>query len=195
MKQLSALQLDALREVANTGSGHAAADLSDMLGSRFSLSVPRAIATSLPDALDSLGGGETEVVSVSVRVVGDVEAALLALFTAQQADNLCGLLGVEARSEMGDSLLGEVGNVLACAYANVLGEMSGLEFDVSPPEVLRDYMGALVGTLVAATHNSPDQVLLIDTDLSVQEADCSMSVLFVPTGGGIERLLTSLGVA
>lgn len=188
------IQIDALREVANTGSGHAAGDLSEMLGHSFDISVPRAVVTDLSDAVELLGGAETDVQAVGIRVGGDVEAMLVAMFTPDQAANLCMLLGIDANSEMGLSVLQEVGNVLACAYANVLAEMSGISWDVHPPDVLRDMLGSIVTSLIASTSRSVTNVLLIDSTLAVNEADAKMSVLFIPYDDGIDQLLLRLGV-
>jgi chemotaxis protein CheC len=194
MTEYTELQIDALREVANTGSGHAAGDLSEMLGHSFSISVPRALVTDLDEAVGLMGGAETEMSAVAIRVGGDVEAMLVAMFTPAQAANLCMLLGIDAESEMGQSVLQEVGNVLACAYANVLAEMSGISFDVHPPDVMNDMVGAVISSLVAATTRDIQHVLLIDSTIGVNDADAEMSVLFVPFDDGIDQLLTRLGV-
>jgi len=188
------IQIDALREVANTGSGHAAGDLSEMLGHSFEISVPRAVVTDLTTAVDLLGGAELDVQAVGIRVGGDVEAMLVAMFTPAQAANLCMLLGIEFDSDMGRSVLQEVGNVLACAYANVLAEMSGISWDVHPPDVLRDMLGSIVTSMVASTSLDITHVLVIDSTLSVNDADAQMSVLFVPYDDGIDQLLQRLGV-
>lgn len=195
MAEYTELQIDALREVANTGSGHAAGDLSEMLGHSFSISVPRALVTDLGDVVDMIGGAEAEMSAVAIRVGGDVEAMLVAMFTPAQAANLCMLLGIDVESEMGRSVLQEVGNVLACAYANVLAEMSGISFEVHPPDVMSDMVGAIVSSLVAATTRDIEHVLLIDSTIGVNEADAEMSVLFVPFDDGIDQLLQHLGVA
>ncbi|MCW2926959.1 MAG: CheC, inhibitor of methylation [Thermoleophilia bacterium] len=193
-QQYTELQIDALREVANTGSGHAAGDLSEMLGHSFEISVPRAVVTDIGDAIEQLGGAENEVSAVGIRVGGDVEAMLVAMFTPEQASNLCMLLGIESDSDMGRSVLQEVGNVLACAYANVLAEMSGISWDVHPPDVMTDMLGSIVSSLIAATTRDITGVLLIDSKLSVNDADAEMSVLFVPFDDGIDQLLQRLGV-
>lgn len=194
MAEYTELQIDALREVANTGSGHAAGDLSEMLGHSFSISVPRAVVTDLGEAVELMGGAETEMSAVAIRVGGDVEAMLVAMFTPEQAANLCMLLGIDSESDMGRSVLQEVGNVLACAYANVLAEMSGISFDVHPPDVMTDMVGAVISSLVAATTRDIEHVLLIDSKIGVNDADAEMSVLFVPFDDGIDQLLQRLGV-
>ena len=193
-EQYTDIQLDALREVANTGSGHAAGDLSEMLGHSFEISVPRAVVTDVQESIELLGGADVGVTAVAIRVGGDVEAMLVAMFTPAQAANLCMLLGIDADSDMGLSVLQEVGNVLACAYANVLAEMSGISWEVYPPDVIRDQLGAIVGSLVAATTRNITNVLLIDSTLAVNHADAEMSVLFVPYDDGIDQLLLRLGV-
>lgn len=195
MAEYTELQIDALREVANTGSGHAAGDLSEMLGHSFEITVPRAVVTDIEEAITLTGGAEAEMNAVAIRVGGDVEAMLVAMFAPEQAANLCMLLGIDAESEMGQSVLQEVGNVLACAYANVLAEMSGISFEVHPPDVLADLLGSIMSSLVAATSRDIGNVLLIDSTIGVNEADASMSVLFVPFDDGIEQLLQRLGVA
>jgi chemotaxis protein CheC len=195
MAEYTELQIDALREVANTGSGHAAGDLSEMLGHSFDITVPRAVVTEIQSAIDLLGGADAEMSAVAIRVGGDVEAMLVAMFAPEQAANLCMLLGIDAESEMGRSVLQEVGNVLACAYANVLAEMSGISFEVHPPDVLTDMLGSIVASLVAATTRDIANVLLIDSTLGVNDADAQMSVLFVPFDDGIDQLLQHLGVA
>lgn len=194
MAEYTELQIDALREVANTGSGHAAGDLSEMLGHSFSISVPRAVVTDIQEAIDLLGGAGAEMSAVGIRVGGDVEAMLVAMFSPDQAANLCMLLGIDADSDMGRSVLQEVGNVLACAYANVLAEMSGISFEVHPPDVLTDLLGSIISSLVAATTRDIENVLLIDSTIGVNDADANMSVLFVPFDDGIEQLLQRLGV-
>jgi chemotaxis protein CheC len=195
MAEYTEEQIDALREVANIGSGHAAGDLAQMLGHSFDISVPRALVTDIQHAIDLLGGAASQVTAVGIHVGGDIDAMLVALFTPEQAANLCSLLGIDAMSDMGTSVLQEVGNVLACAYASVLGEMSGVRFDVHPPDVLSDMLGSVVASLLATVARDVGNVLLIDSTIGVDEADARMSVLFLPIDDGIDQLLTRLGVA
>ena len=49
IRTLKPNQLDALREVANIGAGHAATALSQMVGSTIMISVPRINVTRLED--------------------------------------------------------------------------------------------------------------------------------------------------
>lgn len=193
------VQLDALREVANTGAGYAAADLSEMIGSSVAIDVPRAIATSLPDALDELGAGEEAITAVMVAVEGvtegSMDAVLVAIFSPEQAAGMGSLIGVDTTTDMGQSMLGEIGNVLTCAYAGVIAEMAQMSFEIHPPTILNDMLAALVSSLSARIHPESDTVLLIDSHLTVRDSNTGLTVLFVPASAGIGTLLERLGVA
>ena len=57
VRTLKALQLDALREVANIGAGHAATALSQLTGSTIMITVPTIHITRLEDVPLQLGDG------------------------------------------------------------------------------------------------------------------------------------------
>ena len=71
------LQLDALRELANIGSGTAGTALSSLLGSSIELSVPSASALELAEAVEAAGAPEDVVWGVVVPVSGQVDATAL----------------------------------------------------------------------------------------------------------------------
>ena len=51
---------------------------------------------------------------------------MLLLITQRDAETLCRLLGVEAGSEIGESALREIGNILGTSCLNALASMTGL---------------------------------------------------------------------
>lgn len=191
----SELQLDALRELANIGSGNAATALASMLGREVELSVPRALALPLADAVDAVGPAEKTVVSVVLPITGDLEALVLLLFPAGDAATLCGLLGVELGSEVGDSAIGEIGNILGTSYINALASMAAIGLEPRPPHVVTDMLGAIVASLLSGTVGDSGIALVLDSELDVADAACSLSFLLLPTTGGIAELLGRLGVS
>ena len=110
--RLTDMQLDALRELANISSGTAATSLSQMLGRDVDLNVPKAFALPLADAVDAAGDPAEEVTGIALSVEGTVPGAVLLLVPPAGAATLCGLLGVEPGTEVGDSALGEIGKHL-----------------------------------------------------------------------------------
>jgi chemotaxis protein CheC len=192
------LQLDALRELANIGSGTAGTALSSLLGRPVDISVPSALAMPLTQAVDSaggLGGVEQEATAVVLPVFGDLSAVVLLLFTPDDVSIMTRLLGVEPGTEVGDSALGEVGNILGSSYINSLAAMTGLEIEPGPPQTASDMLGALVASVVLSQlDGASDTVLMLDSALDVEGENCSLSFLLVPAAGGVQVLLERLGL-
>src|SRR3712207_1191501 len=105
MTRYSDLQLDALRELANVGSGTASTALSRMLGRSVDISVPSVNVLPMAEAVGAIGDAESEATGVVLGVIGDLPASVLLLFTPEEAAQMCGFLGVEAGTEIGDSAL------------------------------------------------------------------------------------------
>lgn len=195
--QLSEMQLDALREMANVGSGNAATALAGMLGRPVDLSVPSAAVLALADAVDAVGPADQAVTAVALPVFGEIDAVVLLIFQPQHASELCGFLGIsfEDDPEMAMSALGEIGNILGSAYVNALGAMCGMQIEPRPPQTASDMLGAIVASVLAASAASNDMTLLLDSALTLDDgAECEFGFLFVPSEHGVAEVLGRLGL-
>jgi chemotaxis protein CheC len=192
--QFTDMQLDALRELANIGSGTASTALSSMLGRSVDISVPTAAALPFADAVDAVGPAERLVTGVVIGVRGDMAATVLLLLGEGDAATLCGLLGVDPADEMAVSALGEIGNIVGASYINALAAMTGLEIEPEPPQSATDMLGAIVASVLAGRAAGDDIALVLDSDLTVEGEDCSISFLLVPSRGGVRELLARLGL-
>jgi chemotaxis protein CheC len=192
---LTEMQLDALREIANIGSGNAATALAGMLGRPVDLAVPAARALPLADAVDAVGRADEPVTAVALPVDGDVEAIVLLIFQPEQAAALAGFLGVGADDrEMTLSALSEIGNILGSAYTGALGILCSLDLEPRPPQAVDDMLGAIVSSVLAFASAADDMALLLDSSLQVDGTECEFGFMFVPQPGGVEQLLGRLGL-
>jgi chemotaxis protein CheC len=194
MSRYTELQLDGLRELANIGSGNAATALSQMLGRPIDVGVPTVLALALADAVDAAGPAEAFTTAIVLPITGDVEGMVLMLFPPEDAATLCGLLGVDPDSEVGQSALGEIGNIVGCAYIGALSTMTGLKLDPHPPATATDMIGAVVASVLAAGAHATDLALLLDSDLVVEGAQCSFTFMLLPSQAGVDEVLTRLGL-
>ncbi len=192
--RFSDLQLDALREVCNVGSGNAATALSEMLGRPVDLTVPHVSVLSLADAVDAVGSPEDEVTTVVIPVFGDLDATVLLLFEPSNRQALCELLGVVDDLEMELSCLGEIGNILGSSYVGAMGTMAGLDLEPAPPMTLNDMLGAIVSSALASTALETDVALLLDSQLVVEATECNFGFVFVPSTAGVSLMLERLGL-
>jgi chemotaxis protein CheC len=194
MTAFSSLQLDALRELANIGSGTAGTALSQLLGRPVDISVPNAFVRPLAEAVDAVGAAEQEVTGVAIPLAGDMDAIVLLVLPVEDGGALCGMLGVEAGTEDAVSALGEIGNILAASYIGSLGAMTGLNLDLTPPQTVTDMLAAIVASVLATRAADTDTALLLDSELRVEGEECSLTFLLLPEPGGVREILARIGV-
>jgi chemotaxis protein CheC len=194
MSTFTTIQLDALRELANIGSGTAGTALSQLLGRSVDISVPNALVLPLAEAVEAVGPAELEVTGVAIPLAGDMDAVVLLVFPTEDAGTLCGMLGVEAGTEDALSALGEIGNILGASYIGSLGAMTGLELDLTPPQTVTDMLAAIVATVLASRSEATDTALILDSELRVEGEECSLSFLLLPEAGGVREILSRMGV-
>ncbi len=195
MTNYTDMQLDALRELANIGSGNAGTALSAMLGQPVDISVPAASALPLADAVEAAGDPGCLATGVVLPIFGDINATVLLLFPPDDEATLCNLLGVPPGTEEGRGALGEIGNILGCSYINSLAEMTGLAIEPHPPETVADMVGAIMASVLAVQADQTNLALVMDSRLIVEGQECELTFLLLPSVEGIDELLARLGLA
>jgi chemotaxis protein CheC len=194
VKIYSELELDALRELANIGSGTAATALSQMLARTIDVSVPKALALPLNEAVETVGDAELVVTGVVLPVFGDLDGLTVLLFHEHDANRVCELLGVEPGSEFAMSALAEIGNILCSSYLGAIVSMTGLRIEPGPPQTACDMLGAIVESVLAIGAQSNDVALLLDSDIRIEGEESSFTFMLVPSAAGVAELLTRLGL-
>src|SRR3989441_876424 len=122
VRDLKALQIDALREVANIGAGHAATALSQLTNRRIMISVPQINIARLEEVPDLLGDPQEVVAAVLMHMLGDLTGRTLLLFPEGVARKLCDMLlrrpsgTTTVFDVLEQSCLKEAGNILSGAY-------------------------------------------------------------------------------
>ncbi|MCP3139544.1 chemotaxis protein CheC [Pyxidicoccus xibeiensis] len=132
-------QLDALREVANIGCGHAANALSRLMGGRkVDLSVPRVLLTAQADAA-ALLGGDAPVVAAWLGIRGELKGVMLTVLPHADSLALEALLlgSPSAPLEERDSVVAEVANIVASACLSALGRLTGWKLMPTVPTLRR----------------------------------------------------------
>ena len=144
LKSLKPVQVDALREVANIGAGHAATALSQMTGSTIMISVPTITIAKLEDVPPQISGPEEPVAAVLMHMMGDLTGRTLLVFPNPTAVRLSELMlrrpkgSSNGLGELEQSAIKEAGNILSGAYMNALSDFMGLMLLPSPPSLAVD---------------------------------------------------------
>ena len=174
VRDLKALQLDALREVANIGAGHAATALSQMTNRTIMIAVPEVNVRPLEDVTELVGSADTVIAAVMMHMMGDLTGRTLVLFPEGSARTLCDILlrrepGTTGEfSAMEQSGLKEAGNILASAYLNALSDFMGMMLVPSVPSLVVDLSGAVLTTAYLNFAHDRNFVFCVDTSFRVE---------------------------
>ncbi|WNG61431.1 fibril biogenesis regulator DifG [Archangium gephyra] len=193
----SDIQLDALREVANIGCGHAVNALARLVGGRtVNLSVPRAVLAAAADVAEMLGGAEAPVVAAKLGMEGQLRGVLLLVLPREDSAALEALLlrRQDAPAEERESALSEAANIVASACLSAIGTLTGWRLLPSVPELVRGAAGLVVSHAVTEAQGG-DRVVVLETRFSAVGApSVSGQVLLVLERESSRALLTRLGV-
>src|SRR5690606_10766842 len=124
----------------------------------------------------------------------EAPAAILLALPFDAAASLCGMLGVDALSDMGKSALQEIGNILTSSYLTAISQFTGLALEPRVPMLAADMLGAVVDGVLALAVAGTDQVLLLRTAIRISDAYCDFAFLYVPEQGSVATLLGALGL-
>jgi chemotaxis protein CheC len=139
---LSAERVDALKEVANIGAGHAATALSLMTGARIMIDVPTINVAPLDELIPGIADEGSQVVSVLMDMHGSLQGHTLLALPLSTGRRLADLMlrrerraGSTALDLLEESALKEAGNILGGAYMTALSEFMGMTLLPSPPRL------------------------------------------------------------
>ena len=176
VRDLKESQLDAMREVANIGAGHAATALSQMTNRTIMITVPRVNVRPLEEACEVVGSPDDVVAAVLMHMMGDLTGRTLLLFPERAARILCDFL---LRRELGtttsfgpmeQSTLKEAGNILGSTYLNALSDFMGMMLVPSIPSLVIDLSGAILTSAHLNFGHDRDFAFCVETSFRVEGA-------------------------
>jgi chemotaxis protein CheC len=201
-RDLGPRQLDALREVANIGAGHAATALSQMVQQRIMVDIPEIKIVRLEDVGEMLGPPDEIVSAVMMQLLGDVTGRTIQIFPWRTAVQLTSKLlsressmAPEDFGELEQSALKEVSNILVGAYVNALSEFMGLMLIMSPPALAIDTAQAVLTTSYLNFGEHQEYVFAVNTRLGMDSnTELGAHFLLLPDEASLKVILRALRI-
>lgn len=196
--ELDTQQIDALREVANIGAGHAATALSQLTNRRILVDVTTIRIGSIPVA----SGEDGDYATVRMQVLGDVTGETMQVFPPRTARRIVGILTGSDGSETGGfgdmerSALIEAGNIIAGAYLNALSDFMGMLLLMSVPTMRFD-AGPVPDVDSEGPGSGPGRALVLETRFRMEgdEQPLPGQFVLVPDPPSIRAILEAINVA
>ena len=206
-QKITSLHLDVLKEIGNIGAAHAATALSNLLGKKIDMRVPKVEMVSFNDMMELAGGSENVVVGIYLRIEGDAEGSMFFILPIEQANRFIRRLIYDESfdfkkqpvSELGLSAMQEMGNILSGSYLSALSDFTNLKIYPTVPGLSVDMFGAIISIgLIELSHIS-DNVIVINTSIfedGVEDQETVRGHFFLlPDPDSFDAIFKALGVS
>jgi len=202
MREFSKMEIDALKEFVNVGTGHSATALSKLIDKKVDVSVPELSIVPIGKVPERLGGAETQIVGLYFKIIGDITGSVLLFFPLQTASSLTALLTAGMKpdnpaeyEELERSAMMELGNILTNSYINALAQMLDSKIFISIPFYSSDILGAVIDLLLIEIAEVADFALLMETVVESPDTKLSGNFIIFPDAPSLEKILTKAGLA
>jgi chemotaxis protein CheC len=154
-------------KLAKVGSVTAVSGLSQMVNRDFTITTLSIEEVSMRNATNLIGRAEDKVIGVYLLFSGNTSGQILLAFQPQIAFELVDMaMGVNlgsttALGEMERSVLGEMGNIVGTFFLNGVADSVGLRLMPSPPAVVEDMAGAVIGSVLAEAFDENESLFVI----------------------------------
>jgi chemotaxis protein CheC len=201
-RELRDAELDALKEVASIGAGHAATALNQLTGRQIMIDVPNVRHCRTEEVSEVLCEAESVVAAVVLHVLGDLTGQAVVLFPRDDALYLADVLlqrepgGTKIFAEMEQSSVKETANIVTAAFMNALSDFLGLMLIPSVPKLTVDLCRAVLSPAYLEFGEEHERVIIVDTRFSFVKSEGIFGrLIMVPHAAGLEAILKAVGVS
>lgn len=174
--------------------------LSKILRTGAKISLSRVYIADFTETTEKMNNDPREMTSVMVNFKGNVGCKLLFMLPMEGALILTDLFlrqpagTTKAYDDDTQSVVQELGNILASHISNALVSDFNATLVPQPPQVYSDYAGVLFTNLVIEQGMMDDQILLIETTFEICRTALECYMFLVPEMTSFGKLLDNLGV-
>lgn len=198
---LNEMQRDALQEVANIGASHAATALSKMVNRPIQVGIPRVDVVPIEDSISTVPQIEP-VVGIFLQMSEETPLYVMVLLSKNSAFYLANLLlnqpETEVRedfTEMEESALMEVSNVMMSSFFNSLTALINVSMIPGPPVIAFDMPAAILDYALIKVGSVANSVLLFETAVSEEgKHTFDVNMFLIPEPQTITLILEKLGM-
>jgi chemotaxis protein CheC len=201
VRSLKADQLDALREVANIGAGHAATALSTLTGQAIMINVPTITIARLDEVPGQVvDDPEDSVAVVLMQMLGDLTGRSILVFPEPTACRLSEMMLQRPKgssptiTSLEESALKECGNILSGAYLNALADFMQLMLLPSPPSLAVDMASAVLTSAFLQFGDGRDVVFCVESEFQMRDDGQALRgyFLLLPDIGSLQKILHAI---
>lgn len=195
--EFTAVQKDALQELANIGAAHSATTLSQMLSTQIGMSVPEINIVDIADVSEFVSDELTTMIVFELQGEIPHGGFLILHFPRDSAVRTAHIMQGEGAapltfSEMDQSAIVEVSNIMVSSFLSASSDLLGFNLLPSPPALIVDMAHAAITSLIAQMTVEVDDVILFRVQLKSEEHNIAGNILIFLEVTALERIAKRL---
>lgn len=195
---LSEMELDALNEVGNIGTGNAATALAKFLNKSVDMNIPESKFIPITEFANEFGGPEKMISTIYLEVNGGLTGEVMFIFPFEGALELLDIVMGRAvgttkeLNEMDESAFKEIANILAGAFLSSLSNM--LESSILPsiPHTATDMAQAVLDFILVKMSQYAEQIFCIKTKINLEGHNINGDFIFIFNDESLQIMLKTL---
>lgn len=197
--ELTEIQLITLKSLADIGLKKATEALIQLINIKARISIAEAKLIPVKSIPEFSGGSENEVVGIYLKMLGDISGSVLFTFTPSSAHFLTDMMmdrcgnEKDSFSELEESALKELGNILSNIYFNVIAEMLEIKVFSSVPYFARDMFGAIMDFILIKISKVSDYAMVIKANFEVRNRKIEGNFFIFPDEDSLNLIFRKLG--
>lgn len=182
--------------LVSRGISNALSGLSQMIGQELKVTGLDLKQYPAKHAVELLGGPEETVVGIYLTIQGDATGHLMLVHEPSIAFQLIDLqMGqppgtTTVMGEMEASIMGEMGNITGSFFLNAIADATNLTLTPSPPAVMIDMAGAILGIALTKIMQEQDDLLVVSADFGTDNHQMNGNFLVMPTTDFLRTILS-----
>jgi chemotaxis protein CheC len=186
-----------LKSMADEGIRGAQQGLSMMVGESLEVTHPEVRRMALVELPEVLGGPESEVVGIYLRVNGQISGQIMMIIPYEKALELADLVlcnppgTCHCLERLERSALAELGNLTTGFFLNSIAASTGLEARPSPPAVMVDMLGAIIDVILTGSDGLGESVLVIQATFMRGERELQVEFWLLPDRNTLDSVASS----
>ncbi len=200
IENLDDRQKDALKELGNIGAAHAATALSQMIGQTIEMSVPKVTFVRKAQIEKSKKFNDVPGISIYMDMYGKINGKILIFFEYKNAMTLTEILlreelgTIQKISEVEESALKEVGNILASSYLNAISQVVDGILLPSVPHISIDTLAGVLSYFSIRFKDVVQNALWIETELRANKTRISGDFFLFPDEQSLKTIFEMMKV-
>ena len=193
--ELTAYQIDVMREIGNIGMGNAATSLSVMMNNAVSMTIPKVHILDEEETRKMTDELYKDSYAIYLTLTEGLDGYIIHFMKTSFAEKIIStffptsITAIEDIDEMGKSIIAEMGNITSASYINSIASFSGITIDISTPNECSN--------LISDTNffdKEGKKLIYVDTSFFIEEDEIKSALFFAPDEESIEKLISALKI-